>query len=42
MNFWLVKVQGKRVSDIVWGVKVHEGRAVDLMVYLFAGVNYGN
>ena len=32
MKCWLVKVQGLRVSDIVWGVKVHEGRAVDVMV----------
>jgi hypothetical protein len=32
VNCCLVKVQGLRVSDIVWGVEVYEGRKVDVMV----------
>ena len=32
MNCWLVKVQGMRMSDIVWGVEVNEGRTVGVMV----------
>ena len=31
MYCWLVKVQGLRVSDIVWGVEVCEGRTVGVM-----------
>jgi len=31
---WLVKVQGLRVSDIVWGVEVCEGRTVGVMVVM--------
>jgi hypothetical protein len=34
VNYWLVKVQGLRVSDIVWGVEGYEGRAVDVMVVM--------
>jgi hypothetical protein len=34
VNCWLVKVQGLRVSDIVWGVEVCEGRTVDGMVVM--------
>jgi hypothetical protein len=34
VNCWLVKVQGLRVSDIVWGVEVCEGRTVDVMVVM--------
>jgi len=32
VNCWLVKVQGLRLSDIVWGVEVYEGRTVGVMV----------
>ena len=34
MKCWLVKVQGLRVSDIVWGVEVCEGRTVGVMVVM--------
>ena len=34
VNCWLVKVQGLRVSDIVWGVEVYEGRTVNVMVVM--------
>jgi hypothetical protein len=34
VNCWLVKVQGLRVSDIVWGVEGYEGRTVDVMVVM--------
>jgi len=32
VNCWLVKVQGLRVSDTVWGADVFEGRMVGVMV----------
>ena len=34
VNCWVVKVQGLRVSDIVWGVEGCEGRTVDVMVVM--------
>ena len=34
VNCYLVKVQGLRVCDIVWGVEVYEGRMVGVMVVM--------
>jgi hypothetical protein len=34
VNCWFVKVQGLRVSDIVWGVEVYEGTTVDEMIVM--------
>ena len=32
VNCWLLKVQGSRMSDIMWGAEVYEGRTVNVMV----------
>ena len=39
VNCWLVKVQGKRVCVLLWGVEVYEGRTVDVTAVRLAGVN---
>ena len=34
VNCWLVKVQGQRLSDNVWGVEAYEGRTMHVMAVM--------
>ena len=40
MNCLLVKVQGLRKSDIMWGAEFCGSRTVDVLVSWFAGIKY--